>query len=209
MVLLAVRLLLGAHTHTTSGVDGTTACITSVLRSAAAPPGTERKEKDREPCGILTNPSTMARRWESPTTNTSCNTDSVLVRTMGRSDELHGMVGQLRSSPSPHTMAVTSTAACYDTNYSKECETMFDRSKQSTATLLLKHAKKYLRATNSGTGGAGLQGCLSAILRLAARARRWDLARGIYKWEVMLLNSHTEPITVCSPQNSNRWFNLP
>ena len=62
MVLLAVRLLLGAHTQTASGVHGREACITSVLRSAAAPPGTERKEKDRDPCGILTNPSTMARR---------------------------------------------------------------------------------------------------------------------------------------------------
>lgn len=71
MVLLAVRLLLGAHTQTASGVHGKTVCATSVLRSAAAPPGTERKEKERGTCGMPTvSSSIMALRWESPMTNT-------------------------------------------------------------------------------------------------------------------------------------------
>ena len=38
----------------------------------------------------------------------------LLVRTLGWSDELDGTVGQLGSLPSPHMMAVTSTAPCYD-----------------------------------------------------------------------------------------------
>ena len=48
----------------------------------------------------------------------------LLVRTLCWSDELDGTVGQLRSSPSPHTMAVTSTAPCYNVNHGKECQHM-------------------------------------------------------------------------------------
>ena len=71
-VRLPVRLLLGAHTQTASGVQGKSVCATSVLRSAATPPGTDRKAKETGTCGMATS-SIKARRWESPTTNTIWN----------------------------------------------------------------------------------------------------------------------------------------
>ena len=62
----------------------------------------------------------------------------LLVRTLGWSDELHRTMGQLRSSPLQHTVAVPGTAACYYTNYSKDCETVFDKPQQSTEIFPLK-----------------------------------------------------------------------
>lgn len=71
MVLLDVRLLLGAMTRTASGVRGTAACSNSVLSSIAQAPGVHMRPKESEPSGIGTKPSTIARRWESPTTRTN------------------------------------------------------------------------------------------------------------------------------------------
>ncbi len=127
-----------------SGVHGRAACNTAVLSSVAPAPGTEGKAKDTGPSGMAMKPSTMACRWEAPTTNTICiNRDIALeqrhqpwllttstvfmnkknkylpVRMLGWSDELVGLPGQLGSSPSPHMMVVTSTVPCLDWGQSK------------------------------------------------------------------------------------------
>ncbi len=82
MVRLAVKSLPGANRQTASGIRGRTAFSTSVLSCAAEAPGVDMKPKDILPSGIWTNPSTIARRWESPTIRTNCNNrDIFFLRT--------------------------------------------------------------------------------------------------------------------------------
>ena len=73
MVLLDVRLLLGAITQTASGVLGSTALAASVRSWVAHAPGVDMAPKENLPSGIFTIPSTMERRCEAPTRRTNCN----------------------------------------------------------------------------------------------------------------------------------------
>lgn len=72
MVLLDVRLLLGANRHNASTESGSFIATTSFRKSFALAPGVDEKPKVQPPmASIGTMRSTQLRKWESPTISTA------------------------------------------------------------------------------------------------------------------------------------------